>query len=97
MQCLVNITIEGNLTGDPELGYAKISGKPYARLEVAVSDRVRTDTDKYIDGPATFYRVTIFGLQCRERSGGAAQGRQRDHCRHHHRAFIPPQQRKYPS
>ena len=55
-----HIIIEGNLTTDPEGGYGKESGKPWARLQVAVNNRVRT-AEGWADGPASFYRVTVFG------------------------------------
>jgi single-strand DNA-binding protein len=52
-----HIIIEGNLTRDPNGGYGKDTGKAYTHLDIAVTDRVRD----WVDGPPTYYRVTIFG------------------------------------
>lgn len=56
-----HIIIEGNLTADAEGGYGKESGKPWARLNVAVNNRVKSQDGSWTDGPTSFYRVTAFG------------------------------------
>lgn len=56
-----HITIEGNLTADPEGGFGKDSGKPWAKLNVAVNNRTRNRDGEWADGPTSFYRVTVFG------------------------------------
>ena len=53
--------IEGNLTRDPEGGFARESGKAWARIDVAVSDRTRDEQGTWTDTPTTYYRVTVFG------------------------------------
>lgn len=67
------IIIEGNLTETPALGYGQDSGKPYTRLNVAVSDRIKTD-DGYTDGPVTFYRVTVFGSRAENAAASLTKG-----------------------
>jgi len=56
-----HIIIEGNLTADAEGCYGKESGKPWARLNVAVNNRVKQQDGTWTDGPTSFYRVTAFG------------------------------------
>jgi single-strand DNA-binding protein len=56
-----HIVIEGNLTRDPNGGYGKDSGKAYTHLDVAVTDRIKNANGEWIDGPPTYYRVTVFG------------------------------------
>lgn len=67
------IVIEGNLTETPALGYGQDSGKPYTRLNVAVNDRIKTD-DGYTDGPATFYRVSVFGSRAENAAASFTKG-----------------------
>lgn len=67
------IVIEGNLTETPALGYGQESGKPYTRLSIAVNDRIKTD-DGYTDGPATFYRVTVFGSRAENAAASFTKG-----------------------
>ena len=52
------ITITGNLTGDPELKFTP-KGDAVASFTVAVSKRVK-DGDKWVDGPSSFYRCSIW-------------------------------------
>lgn len=54
-----NITIEGNLTHDPELRFTP-SGKAVADFTVAVNERRRDETGEWIDDGATFYRCTTW-------------------------------------
>jgi hypothetical protein len=56
-----HVIIEGNLTRDPNGGYGKDSGKAYTHLDVAVTDRIKNANGEWIDGPPTYYRVTVFG------------------------------------
>jgi single-strand DNA-binding protein len=56
-----HIVIEGNLTRDPNGGYGKDTGKAYTHLDVAVTDRIRSSQGVWVDGPPTYYRVTVFG------------------------------------
>ena len=44
-------------------GYAQRPDEPgtaYCHLDVAVNDRVKTTNGQWIDGPASYYRVTVF-------------------------------------
>jgi single-strand DNA-binding protein len=56
-----HIVIEGNLTRDPNGGYGKDTGKAYTHLDVAVTDRIKSSQGDWVDGPPTYYRVTVFG------------------------------------
>ena len=56
-----HVVIEGNLTRDPNGGYGKDTGKAYTHLDIAVTDRTRNTTGEWVDGPPTYYRVTVFG------------------------------------
>jgi len=56
-----HIVIEGNLTRDPNGGYGKDTGKAYTHLDVAVTDRIKRSPGDWVDGPPTYYRVTVFG------------------------------------
>ena len=56
-----HIVIEGNLTRDPNGGYGKDTGKAYTHLDIAVTDRIRNNQGDWVDGPPTYYRVTVFG------------------------------------
>ena len=56
-----HIVIEGNLTRDPNGGYGKDTGKAYTHLDIAVTDRIKTTQGDWVDGPPTYYRVTVFG------------------------------------
>ena len=55
------ITAEGNTTRPVIGGFAKDSGKAWAHVEVAVTDRAKSDNGDYVDGPTTYYRVSVFG------------------------------------
>jgi single-strand DNA-binding protein len=55
---LSQITIVGNLTADPELRYTA-SGKAVASFTVVESSRVK-DGDGWKDGPATFWRCSLW-------------------------------------
>ena len=46
-----HIVIEGNLTRDPNGGYGKDTGKAYAHLDIAVTDRTRNNQRDWVDGP----------------------------------------------
>ena len=69
-----HIIIEGNLTRDPAGGYGKESGKAYCHLDVAVNDRVKTTNGEWVDGPASYYRVTVFGTPAENATNSLAKG-----------------------
>ena len=55
------ITIVGNLGGDPELRYTA-TGQPVCSLNVAVPIRKKdAATGRYADAGTTWYRVTVWG------------------------------------
>jgi len=54
------VTIEGNLTADPELRYLP-DGTPVCRLRVAVNTRRKTTDGSYADTEAEFYDMTVWG------------------------------------
>jgi len=65
MTTKIPVTIEGNLTGDPEHGSSE-SGNEYARFTVAVNDRRLNDmTGLWEDAGTLFHRVVVFNQQSR--------------------------------
>jgi len=65
MTTRIPVTIEGNLTGDPEYG-ASESGNEYARFSVAVNDRrLNETTGRWEDAGTVFHRVVVFNQQAR--------------------------------
>lgn len=63
MTTKIPVTIEGNLTGDPEHGTGE-SGNYYTRFTVAVNDRRRNETTKrWEDAGTVFHRVVVFNQQ----------------------------------
>lgn len=73
MSTKIPITIEGNLTADPEFGES--NGTKYARFDVAVTDR-RFDeaTDTWSDGSTKFHKVTAFGRTAENVRDSLAKG-----------------------
>src|SRR5664279_4299232 len=69
-----HIVIEGNLTRDPNGGYGKDTGKAYTHLDVAVTDRTKNEQGEWVDGPATYYRVTAFGKTAENALNSLAKG-----------------------
>lgn len=55
------VTIEGNLTSDPELRYLN-DGTPVCRLGVAVNGRRKNAEGQYVDTETEFYDVTVWGI-----------------------------------
>ena len=51
------IQITGNLTTVPELQYLP-TGRPVARLTVAVNSRRRSEAGEWVDGETTFFPVS---------------------------------------
>lgn len=65
MTTRIPVTIEGNLTGDPEHGTSD-NGNEYARFSVAVNDRRLNDTTgRWEDAGSVFHRVVVFNQQAR--------------------------------
>jgi single-strand DNA-binding protein len=65
MSTRIPVTIEGNLTSDPEHGAAE-SGNEYARFTVAVNDRrLNETTNRWEDVGTVFHRVVVFNQQSR--------------------------------
>ena len=69
-----HIVIEGNLTRDPNGGYGKDTGKAYTHLDIAVTDRIRNTQGDWVDGPPTYYRVTVFGKTAENALNSLAKG-----------------------
>lgn len=64
MTTRIPVTIEGNLTGDPEHGFAEGNGSEYARFTVAVNDRRLNETNgTWEDAGTVFHRVVVFNQQ----------------------------------
>jgi single-strand DNA-binding protein len=63
MTTRIPVTLEGNLTGDPEHG-ATDSGTDWARFTVAVNDRrLNQHTGLWEDAGTVFHRVVVFNQQ----------------------------------
>lgn len=63
MTTRIPVTIEGNLTGDPEHGAGE-TGNEYARFTVAVNDRrLNETTNTWEDAGTVFHRVVVFNQQ----------------------------------
>ena len=55
----INITVTGNLTGDPELRFTS-SGSPVATFTVASNERFKDGSGQWQDGPVSFVRVNAW-------------------------------------
>jgi single-strand DNA-binding protein len=65
MPTRIPVTIEGNLTADPEHDTSE-NGIEYARFSVAVNDRrLNEETNKWEDAGTVFHRVVVFNDQAR--------------------------------
>jgi single-strand DNA-binding protein len=65
MTTRIPVTLEGNLTGDPEHGTGE-SGNEYARFSLAVNDRrLNQATGLWEDAGTVFHRVVVFDRQAR--------------------------------
>jgi len=65
MTTRIPVTIEGNLTSDPEHG-SGAAGDEYARFTVAVNDRRLNEmTGLWEDAGTVFHRVVVFNQQSR--------------------------------
>lgn len=74
MTTKIPVTIEGNLTGDPEHGTGE-SGTDYARFTVAVNDRrLNEETQRWEDAGTVFHRVVVFNQQARHVADSLRKG-----------------------
>ncbi|MFB8385581.1 single-stranded DNA-binding protein [Microbacterium sp. NPDC055910] len=74
MTTRIPVTIEGNLTGDPEHG-ASDTGNEYARFTVAVNDRRLNDTTGlWEDAGTVFHRIVVFNKQSRNVADSLRKG-----------------------
>ncbi|GAA1468913.1 single-stranded DNA-binding protein [Microbacterium thalassium] len=74
MTTRIPVTIEGNLTGDPEHGAGE-SGNEYARFTVAVNDRrLNESTGRWEDAGTVFHRVVVFNQQARNLAESLRKG-----------------------
>lgn len=65
MTTKIPVTLEGNLTADPEHGTGE-SGNEYARFSLAVNDRrLNESTGRWEDAGTVFHRVVVFNQQAR--------------------------------
>lgn len=65
MTTKIPVTLEGNLTADPEHGTGE-SGNEYARFSLAVNDRrLNENTGRWEDAGTVFHRVVVFNQQAR--------------------------------
>ncbi|MBG6055302.1 single-strand DNA-binding protein [Salinibacterium sp. CAN_S4] len=76
MSTKIPVTIEGNLTADPEHGTSE-NQVDYARFSVAVNDRrLNEQTNKWEDAGTVFHRVVVFNEQARHVVGSLRKGDQ---------------------
>ncbi len=74
MTTRIPVTIEGNLTGDPEHG-ASDAGNEYSRFTVAVNDRrLNETTGHWEDAGTVYHRVVTFNQQSRNIAGSLRKG-----------------------
>lgn len=74
MTTKIPVTIEGNLTGDPEHG-ASDAGNEYARFTVAVNDRrLNETTGRWEDAGTVYHRVVVFSQQSRNVAASLRKG-----------------------
>lgn len=74
MTTRIPVTIEGNLTGDPEHGTGE-SGNEYARFTIAVNDRRLNETTKrWEDAGTVYHRVVVFNQQSRHVADSLRKG-----------------------
>ncbi len=74
MTTRIPVTVEGNLTGDPEHGAGE-SGNEYARFTVAVNDRrLNQTTNTWEDAGTVFHRVVVFNQQARHVAASLRKG-----------------------
>ena len=55
------ITLEANLTADPDLRFTKTTGQAVATIRLAASARRKNLDGEYQDTPAVFYEATVWG------------------------------------
>jgi len=71
---VTDITITGNLAGDPDLKFSQ-NGKAWARFTVVANDRVfDKNTNAWVDRDPTFWRCTAFGKTAENLAEGASKG-----------------------
>ena len=74
MTTRIPVTLEGNLTGDPEYG-ASEAGNEYARFTIAVNDRrLNETTNRWEDAGTVFHRVVVFNQQSRHVADSLRKG-----------------------
>jgi single-strand DNA-binding protein len=74
MTTRIPVTIEGNLTSDPEHGAGE-SGNEYARFTIAVNDRrLNETTNRWEDVGTVFHRVVVFNQQSRHVADSLRKG-----------------------
>ncbi|MFF2486244.1 single-stranded DNA-binding protein [Microbacterium sp. NPDC058062] len=74
MTTRIPVTIEGNLTSDPEHGNAEF-GNEYARFTVAINDRrLNETTNRWEDVGTVFHRVVVFNQQARHVADSLRKG-----------------------
>ncbi len=67
------VTIEGNLTADPELRYLP-DGTALCRIRVAVNSRRKNGEGAYVDTEAEFYEATVWGQSAPNVAESLAKG-----------------------
>lgn len=71
---MTDITITGNLAGDPELKFSQ-NGKAWARFTVVANDRVfDKNTNAWVDRDPTYWRCVAFGKVAENLAESATKG-----------------------
>lgn len=74
MTTRIPVTLEGNLTADPECGAGE-SGNEYARFTVAVNDRrLNEESGRWEDAGTVFHRVVVFNQQAQHVAASLHKG-----------------------
>lgn len=67
------INLTGTASTEPELAFST-SGKAIAHLNVAVNPRTKNPAGEWVDGPAQWWRVTVFGSMAEAVAESIRQG-----------------------
>ena len=74
MSTRIPLTIEGNLTADPDSGVSE-KETDWTRLRVAVNDRrLNEQSGQWEDGDTVFHDVVVFGKQARNAAASLRKG-----------------------
>lgn len=74
MSTKIPVSLEGNLTADPDYGVSE-NGTKWARFQLAINERIKNpDSGEWEDGTPAFHRVTSFGRAAENVRDSLAKG-----------------------